>query len=170
MRHLVQLVMWNNLAVAIDHRMVHFRTSDLDEVVGEVEQIGSRATGQEWVTIAPWVDPENLPIVSLLRRIFSARGSQVPEATWVPATDKEPAQLGVIHATGPDAFDRILEAGVEPPSTWRKIGDHSKRGLLFAVHPDTEPEIVVRFAVQAAAALAAVPTDDRWVAQISTSS
>lgn len=154
--------------MAIDHRMVHFRTDDLTEVVDEMAGILERATEREWVTIAPWVDPENLPIVSLLRRIFSARGSQVPEATWVPPQGREPAQLGFLHATGPGAYERLEEAGVRIPGDWVKVSDHSKRGLLFAIHPDTELGDVLTFAIAAAEALASVPTDDRWVAQIST--
>ena len=67
--------------MAIDHRMVHFHTDDLAEVVGELDRIGQTNDGREWITIAPWVDPENLPVVSLLRRMFSARGSKIPEVT-----------------------------------------------------------------------------------------
>lgn len=148
--------------------MVHFRTDDLHEVIAEIDGIAERANGREWVTISPWVDPENLPVVSLLRRMFTARGSRVPEATWVPAHDREPAQVGLLHPTGPGAFERLAELGVRAPSSWIKISDHSKRGLLLAVHPDSSAEDVLAFAIAASEALAAVPTDDRWVAQVST--
>lgn len=149
--------------------MVHFRDEDLTEVVAEIDGIAERANGREWVTISPWVDPENLPVTSVLRRIFSARASKVPEVTWVPPQDREPAQLGILHAVGANAAGHLDEAGVPMPSTWVKVSDHSKRGLLYAVHPDATTYDVVRFALAAAAALAAVPTDDRWVAQVSTS-
>lgn len=149
--------------------MVHFRTNDLSEVIAEIDGIAERANGREWVTISPWVDPENLPVVSLLRRIFSARGSQVPEATWVPALDREPAQVGLLHSTGARASERLAASGVDAPASWIEISDHSKRGLLLAVHPDSTAEDVVRFVIAASEVLAAVPTDDRWVAQVSTS-
>ena len=153
--------------MAIEHRMVHFRTGDLSEVVAEIESISARQVDNEWVTISPWVDPEHLPVVSVLRRLFSGRGSKVPEVTWVPAQGREPAQFGVLHSTGPQALERLGERGVVLPSTWKMVSDHSRRGLLMGVHPDTTGEQVVRAAIDAAAALAAVPTDDRWVAQIS---
>jgi hypothetical protein len=154
-------------AVAIEHRMVHFRDDEPEEVVGEIERISGLGDGSEWLTLSPWVDAENLPVRSMLHRLFSARGSKVPEVTWVPAQQGEPAQLGVLHSTGAGALDRIVAQGVEVPPTWIKIGDHSKRGLLFAVDPATPTSDVLGFAIEAARALAEVPTDDRWVAQIS---
>lgn len=154
--------------VAIEHRMVHFRLPDISEVADEVAAIAADSANTDWLTISPWVDPADLPVTSVLRRIFSARGSKIPEVTWVSAQGDEPAQLGIIHATGPNAHERLIESDTRIPPTWVKISDHSKRGLLYAVHPDSTPTEVVSFAVAAAVALAAVPTDDRWVAQIST--
>lgn len=154
--------------MAIERRIVQFRFDELAEVVGEFDRISKNNDGKEWVTISPWVDPEHLPVVSLLHRMFSGRGSKVPEVTWVPAQEGEPAQLGVLHATGPHALDRLRERGVTPPATWRKIGDHSKRGLLFALHPETASIDAVRFALDAARALAEVPTGERWIAEVSS--
>jgi len=148
--------------------MVHFRTDDLSEVVGELDAIAERSNGREWITISPWVDPENLPVVSMLHRIFSARASKVPEATWVPAIDGEPAQLGVLHASGAQALNRLIESEAAIPKKWINVSDHSKRGLLFAVHPEATPIEVITFAIAASAVLAMVPTDDRWIAQVST--
>lgn len=148
--------------------MVHFRSDDFSEVCDEIRGIQQRSNGREWITVSPWVDAENLPVRSLLQRIFSARGSKVPEATWVPEMDGEPAQLGFMHAQGPGALPRLVEAGVEVSDRFVKMGDHSKRGLLFGVHPDTTAEEVMRFILAASAVLAEVPTDDRWIAQVST--
>lgn len=147
---------------------MHFRTDDISEVTSEIDKISDRANGREWITISPWVDPEHLPVVSMLQRIFSGRGSKVPEATWVPALGNEPAQLGFIHSRGANAHGVLLDSDAVIPPTWIKVSDHSKRGLLFGVHPDTTADQVVEFAVAASEVLAAVPTDDRWVAQVST--
>lgn len=155
--------------VAIDHRMVHFRSADFSEVCDEIRGIEKRANGREWITVSPWVDAENLPVKSLLHRIFSARGSKVPEATWVPEIDGEPAQLGFMHAQGPGALPRLVEAGVDIPEGFVKVGDHSKRGLLFGLRPETTAEAIVSFVLAASEVLAEVPTDDRWIAQVSTS-
>jgi len=147
---------------------VHFRTDDLSEVVDEINGIADRANGREWITISPWVDPEHLPVVSVLRRMFSGRGSKVPEVTWVAAQNNEPAQLGFLHSRGANADAHLREGGAPMPATWVKVSDHSKRGLLFAVHPDATATDVVNFAVAASEVLADVPTDDRWIAQVST--
>ncbi len=148
--------------------MVHFRDDDPAEVVDEIDRISALGDGSEWLTISPWVDAEHLPVRSVLHRLFSARASKVPEVTWVPPQDGEPAQIGVLHATGAQAFERLQERGVAVPATWHKIGDHSKRGLLLAIHPATPTADVLDFALDAARALAEVPTDDRWVAQVSS--
>ena len=158
----------NTALVAIEHRQVHFRTDDCSEVTAAIQAIADRANGREWVTISPWVDPEHLPVVSVLRRMFSGRGSKVPEVTWVPAQGNEPAQFGLLHSRGANAHGRLIDSDATIPPTWIKVSDHSKRGLLFGVHPDTTPEQVVTFAIEAAEVMAEVPTDDRWIAQVST--
>ena len=157
------------LPVAIEHRMVHFRLDDPSELIAEIEAIADRANGREWVTVSPWVDPEHLPVVSVLRRLFSARASKVPEVTWVPASGDQPAQLGVLHGTGPGALKRLVEAGVAPPDQWRPIQDHSKRGVLFSLPTPASAATIVDFSVTIATILAEVPVDDRWIGQISSS-
>lgn len=148
--------------------MVHFRADDPSEVIDELTAIASRGTGREWITISPWVDPEDLPVVSVLRRMFTARGSKVPEATWVPASGREPAQVGLLHHTGARAYERLLDSDVNVPPAWVKVSDHSKRGLLLAVPPQATADEVLDFILAASAELAEVPIDDRWVAQVST--
>lgn len=147
--------------------MVHFRTDDMSEVIDELERISQKGDGSEWVTISPWVDPEHLPVVSVLKRIFSARGSKVPEATWVPPQRGEPAQLGFLHSVGANAYHRLVQGDARMPESWVKVSDHSKRGLLFAIHPDASAADVLQFTIEASQVLAEVPTDDRWVAQVS---
>ena len=154
--------------MAIEHRQVHFRTDDLSEVTAELDAIAERANGREWITISPWVDPEHVPVVSVLKRMFSGRGSRVPEVTWVAAQGNEPAQFGLLHSRGANAHGRLLDSDATIPPTWIKVSDHSKRGLLFGIHPDTTADQVVAFAIAASEVLAEVPTDDRWIAQVST--
>ncbi len=147
---------------------MHFRSDDAAEVIGEFNAIAERANGREWITFSPWVDPEHVPVVSVLRRIFSGRGSKVPEVTWVPAQGNEPAQLGFLHSVGANAYDVLIEGGAPMPERWVKVSDHSKRGLLFAVHPEATAQEVIDFTIAASHVLAGVPTDDRWIAQVST--
>jgi len=156
--------------MGISHRQVHFRTDDISEVVANIERIAADGTGSEWITISPWVDQEHLPVTSVLRRMFTARGPKVPEATWFPPVKGDPAQLGILHSSGPGALERLNSACALAPEAWRLVSDHSKRGVLFAIHPDSAPKQIIDFAVEAASALAGVPTDDRWIAQVSLAS
>jgi len=158
----------DNCLVGINHRQVQFRADDLGEVIQELDGIAARANGREWITFSPWVDPEHLPVVSVLRRIFSGRGSKVPEVTWVASHDDEPSQVGFLHAVGANADQYLRDGGAPMPDSWVKMSDHSKRGLLLAVHPDATARQVITYVIQAATVLAQVPTDDRWLAQVST--
>jgi len=154
--------------MAIDRRQVHFREGDPLEVIGEIETIEADPDAGAWVTFSPWVDPEDIPVVSVLKKLFSARGSQVPEITWVPARNGEPAQVGILHSTGGNALERLGERGVHIPDEWKAVSDHTLRGLLLAMPPGTSARRLVRFCVESARALAAVPTDDRFIAEVST--
>jgi len=100
--------------------------------------------------------------------MFSGRGSKVPEATWVPPQSNEPAQLGFLHARGANAYDYLVKSSAAIPESWIKVSDHSKRGLLFAIHPDATVTEVIEFAIAASVELAEVPTDDRWIAEVAT--
>lgn len=167
--------LWEYLVVAIERRMVHFKSEDRGEAEAELARIADASESHdqgraEWLTFSPWVDPQDLPVTSLLRRIFSGRGSKVPEVTWVPAQGGEPAQLGILHATGPRALQKLKESGVSIPDQLRVISDHSKRGLLFGIHPNTAASTVVNFAIRSAEALSEVPTDNRWMLEVSTAS
>lgn len=153
--------------MGIDHRIVQFRTGEPQEVIDEIVRIKERGDADEWITLTPWIDPEDAPPVRLASRLFSGRGPKIPEVTWVPSSGDTPAQLGVLHAKGPNSMKRIADAGVELPPGWRPTQDHSKWGMLFEVSADATPETIISFAVNVTNELAVLPTDDRWVCRIS---
>lgn len=152
--------------MAIEHRSVQFRSTSPEELIAEIEAIRGRGRDTEWVTISPFVALEDVPETTMLRRLFTTRGPKIPEVTWVPAGDGS-SQLGVLHAMGNDAGAQLSDLGVEVPAGFQMIQDHTRRGLLFAVVASAETATIVSFSVAAARALSAVPTDDRWVSQIS---
>lgn len=130
--------------------------------------VASRNDGLEWVNLQPWVDPDQLPRVSLLRHIFSSKGQPVPTGTWVPGhtSGKEPTstEVGIQHGFGVGALARLNEQAVAIPADWTVIQEDTRRGLVFTVARGEDPRVALDFMVAACAALSGVDTDDRWLA------
>lgn len=153
--------------MSLNHRIVQFRAADPSEVVAEIDRIADRGDQQEWVTISPWVDVEEVPRVHPFARLFSGRGPKIPEVTWVPAAEEQLAEVGVLHALGPHALPRLRDDGFQPPAGWTPTQDHSRRGILFTLPPGTDGRAIVNVAMVLCVHLAAVPIDDRWVSRLS---
>lgn len=156
--------------MALEHRVIQFRAADPSELVAEIDRIAAVGDRSEWVTISPWVEPEMVPKINVLARLFSGRGSKIPEVTWVPATDDEVAELGVLHATGTDALKRLRDAGFELPHGWVPTQDHPRRGILFTLPEAVDGRAIVNVAMVLGVHLAVLPTDDRWVSRLSRTS
>lgn len=160
--------------MAIAHRLIQFRTGDFEEVKEAMAQAANRTDGSLWLRFQPWVDDEHMPVPKGLAGLFSSRGPQIPEATWIPAqgsgNQAEPTQVGIRHATGPGALDRLTASGVRPPSGWKLIQEHTKRGLVFGIPPGDPFDLAIDYVLGACAVLAMVPTDDRWTARVSDAS
>lgn len=154
--------------MSLNHRIIQFRAVDPSEVVSEIDRIAARGDRNEWVTISPWVDVEMVPRVNPFARLFSGRGPAIPEVTWVPALGDEPAELGVLHATGPGALPKLRDEGFEPPAGWVPTQDHSRRGILFTLPSSTDGRAIVNVAMVLCVRLAVLPTDDRWVSRLSS--
>lgn len=127
--------------------------------------------GSGWVTFDPEFDERfPPPSQSLLGRLVTGRGPYVPRATWVPADTerrrREPVSIGILHATGPKAVERLAEAGIEVPERWKVVADHPKRGLVAYVPIDVDNEEVLAWTCVAAKALTRIPLTGQWRAAI----
>jgi hypothetical protein len=136
-------------------------------LVGIVADLAERGDG--WVNVAPDLGDGNP--ASIPGGWFSSRGPQAPHATYVPSQVKrngrrEPAQLGIEHASGPKAARQLAAAGHGVPTEWRVRQDHSKRGLVLAVPPEAEATTIVTWMLTAAGLLSQVPLDDGWLAEV----
>ncbi len=157
--------------MALNHDMLQFRSDRIDtatDVLAAVDDMRSNGNARAWVTLSPYVDPADMPVTSVLRKLFSARGTKVPEVTFVPANGDEPAQIGVLHAAGPRAVVRLVEAGVELPDGWAAVQDHTRRGLLFNVAPQATSAEIIAFGCRVGEEVSVVPTDERWIARVSS--
>ncbi len=152
--------------MAIKHTYVNFFSHELDEILEHMARLNEVGDGKSWMNLVPWVDADNLPETSLLVKFFSAKGPEIPQATWVPASPKDPASVGLSHSAGRNAIRQLEEMGAVVPQDWNLKQDHTKRGLIFIVPDWEEPSTILDFMIQVSSMLAGVPTDTRWVADI----
>jgi hypothetical protein len=118
-------------------------------------------TGARYANVIPGVDAAPPRPQSPLSDLFRARGPDVPLATWTPD------EVGIQHATGTKALDRLATAGVPLPPGWRRLEDHPRRGLVVRPAPDAPIAEVVRWLLAALEVLNPHPVTGPWIAAVS---
>lgn len=152
--------------------VVHFRPTDPDELVEVMEALADARDG--WVNLQAIVGEDDEADAPPARAgVFgwlSARGPEVPVASWVPGSTTrrghEPDSLGIQHAAGPRAAVTLADAGLPVPSGWRRVGDHPKRGLVLELPDGVSPRTVLSWALPAMGVLAGRALPDTWVAVV----
>ncbi len=144
------------------------RADDLERVVAAMDELTAAQRG--WITLQPGIHPDDVPRPqSIIGKVFSAHGPPVPVCTWVaPEPKQKPphAEIGVLHGRGPKAEQRLAGLGLPVPEHWFVLADHSKRGLVVAIHPDTDHHDVLSWLLAAGAALTLVPVTGKWRIEI----
>ena len=133
--------------------------ADLVDVLGEAA--GSPGS---WVNVEPDVDDALRADVPGLFAWFSARGSQVPVATFVAGSDRDASSVGLDHSTGRGAGDRLRDAGVTAPAGWSLRQDNPKRGLVWETGAPGLPDgpLLAVFLMEATALFCPLPTNGRF--------
>ncbi len=157
--------------MATRHRTFSFPSHDIDAMVGEMASFGQDADGRRWLNIIPDADETEIHTGSSAWRIFSSRGPMIPQLTWFPAhqhrDQHRPAQVGVAHATGRGAVERLGQNRVGVPSGWSVVQDHQKRGIIFVLEDDAGLTPIVEFAVSALRLLSPFRFEDSFLATFS---
>lgn len=151
--------------------IVEFDPDDLDEVVERMHELAESGGG--WVNFRPAIDYEGMPPPpSLLSRVFSARGPEIPLCSWVPGATTprgtEPTSIGVQHGAGMRAMPRLAEFGLVRPEGARLLSDHPRRGLVLTVpNADDDEDVgdVVDWLLRAAVVLTRIDLPLRWRAE-----
>lgn len=145
--------------------VIEFHEGQRDPVVARMITMAEGHRG--WVNLSPGLDvdvppPPRTPLAGL----FSARGPAVPLGTWNASSgERDPATVGIQHGQGPRALDQLAEVGITLPDDWRRLQDHSKRGLVCAVPPSTDRAALDRaldWLLQATGALCPVRRTGEW--------
>jgi hypothetical protein len=145
--------------------VIEFHEGQRDAVVARMVTMAESCKG--WVNLSPGLDVDVPPAPrSPLAGLFSARGPDVPLGTWsAPGSDREPGTVGVQHGRGPQALGQLADLGITLPEGWRRLQDHSRRGIVLAVPPATEPAVLDRtleWVLLATGALCPVPRTGEW--------
>ena len=138
---------------------------DLVDVLAEVtDSPGS------WVNVEPDVDDSLRADVPGLFAWFSARGSQVPVATFVAGSDRDVPSVGLDHSTGRGADDRLRDAGVVAPDGWSLRQDNPKRGLIWESGSSDVPTgpSLAAFLIEATELFCPLPTEGRFRVSVNT--
>jgi hypothetical protein len=148
-------------------REVMFSVDDVDDVV---ERMDALADGSGWIVFDAAVNEDDLPPPPAFAGLFSAKGPDVPELSWVPGERGkrrvEPLTIGIRHGAGPKVKLKLIELGHPIPEGWYVVQDNPRRGLVAQV-PDTESTAaVLDWLLGAASILANVPLSGNWRAKI----
>ena len=149
--------------------LVEFRPDDRAGIVERMVEIARDRNG--WINFQPGIDPDDEPPApSALSGLFTGQGPAVPLATWTPGERRrrgvEPVTIGLQHASGSRAADRLRSQGTPVPDEWVVRSDHSRRGLVIAVPDGTDPDRVLKWLLAAARALTQIPLTGTWRASI----
>ncbi|MEZ5247398.1 MAG: hypothetical protein R2707_20085 [Acidimicrobiales bacterium] len=157
--------------MATTAHVIEFTRDDTSPVIARMQQLESLGSG--WINLGPGLTPEDfstLPTQSTVGKWISGRGPAVPMATWTPASPKgraRSANIGIAHGTGPNALDRLADAGVALPSGWQKRQDHAKNGIVAALPDTVDHAGVVDWALRAMVVLSPrVAIGDEWIAEV----
>jgi hypothetical protein len=134
-----------------------------------VKRMSAMTTAQQgWINLTPGLDVDVPPQPrSLLGGMFGARGPAVPLGTWsAPSRNgREPATIGIQHGQGPKVLNQLGEAGIALPAEWRRLQDHSRRGLVCAIPASTDAadlDHVLDWLLRATGYLCPIPRTGEW--------
>lgn len=146
--------------VTSEARYLEFSPERTDEVVATMRAMTEAHEG--WINFEPSIHVEDVPAETGMFSFLSGRGPAVPLGTWTPPSAPrrgrgDPAMIGLQHGAGSKAKARLAEMGRAVPDGWVVTQDYAKKGLVVAVPPTADPEEVVRWLLDAAAALSVIP-------------
>ena len=165
--------------MSLNHHEIIFTRNEAERLAAEMDQIIAQhadvvvSAARSWVNLRPYFGEqfdEHIKQDPLMRRMFSARGHQVPHATWLPPYTKkrrsELATLGLIHPQGPKAIARLAAGGIVTPEDWIVKQDHSRRGIVLALPASVSSLQALTYLLDASEELCDLKLPGRWMADI----
>ena len=143
---------------------------EIDQDAAQVLQghLARVAASGGWINLTPGVpsDVVATPPRSLFTWLVGSAGPAAPLATWMPSGSGTSGQLGILHARG-----RLTREGiaglVSIPASWRCVGDHARKGLIFEVAQASDADVADAM-LAVVEELTTVPTTGRYLAEVFT--
>jgi hypothetical protein len=146
---------------------IEFRYDQWEPVLERMATMA--AAGRGWVNLYPETtehhDADAAEGGGLLAGVFRGRGPAVPMGTWVAATDKAPASVGLSHGARQKVAPVLREAGIFAPGTWKLVQDNPRRGLVVRVPADASPDEILHWLMSAVDQLCPVAVTGHWLAE-----
>ncbi len=139
-------------------------------VVACMTQLAAARNG--WINLLPGIvdDEEGPSMPTGLTALFGAGNPGVTMCTWVPAGSdrrgRDPTRLGIMHACGRGASDRLRARDIAIPEGWFVEQNHPRRGLVIRVPPGEPHEVVLDWTLRAGRALCNVRLTGTWEAEV----
>lgn len=148
---------------------IEFPYHDLTVVAARMEELAQAGAG--WINLFPELGDDEAPPDTRRRRgvlstLFGSGGPPVPVGTWVAATDRTPATLGVEHGLRTRVMSVLREHEVPPPAGWTVVQDNAGRGLVVRPPPDTAPDDVLVWLMEVVDVLCPVQLTGQWLAEV----
>lgn len=152
--------------------LLPFRVDALDDVLGAMADLAGDgpdgATG--WLTLQPAFDAEAAPPPRASFGFFTSRGPYIPVCNWVPGERTRQGirytALGIQHGAGGKVVAWLAEQGHPLGEGWEAMSDHASRGLVVAVPPGEDHEVVLAWLLHAADLLCPVQLTGEWRALV----
>jgi len=155
--------------VARPPEAIEFRFDDWLAVTGRMDALA--AAGHGWVNLFPEVSEDDLdadadPPSSGLAGLLRGGGPRVPMGTWVAATGRRRASVGLQHGLREKVKARLQDHGIAPPVGWSVVQDHPRRGVVVELPATTAPEEALAWLMEAVDDLCPFQLTGQWLAEV----
>jgi hypothetical protein len=147
---------------------IKFDTESPETIIRYMAQLAAVRDG--WLNLLPQDTPNEAPTTPTFFAQFGGGGIGITMCTWLPPQDDRPGrdhcEVGISHTSGKRARAELASLGRNVPESWTVKQDHPRRGLVLYI-PKHEPhDVVLLWALRAAAALSGRGQITQWLAEV----
>lgn len=155
--------------MAAKPEQIEFTHEDWSAVVKRAMDLSDARRG--WINLYPEVEDdegfarEGAPVIGLAA-MFRTFGPTVPSATWVFATSREPATIGIQHNLRSKVLPRLRENNIYAPEGTVRMQDNGRRGLVLRLPAATTVEVVLAYLMASVDDLCPLQLTGGWLAEV----
>ena len=146
---------------------IEFRYDEWEPVLARMEEM--TVAGYGWLNLYPETvndAGEGGGPPSVIGGLFGRSGPEVPMGTWMAATGRKAASVGVSHGVKGKVVRRLREAGIHARTGWHLVQDNPRRGVVARLPADATPDEILSWLMSAIDELCPVALTGRWLAEV----